>query len=56
MAELAKFAFVGLANIVGKGEYAGYHHLLHFLQCFQKASFQGLLKLGLVGQRFQYVS
>ena len=27
-------------NIAGKGENAGYQHLLLFPQCFQKASFQ----------------
>ena len=26
-------------NIVGKGEIAGYQHILLFSQCFQKASF-----------------
>ena len=34
-------------NIIGKGENAGYQHLL-FLQCFQKLSFLGLLKVGIV--------
>ena len=32
-------------NIVGKGENAGYQHFLLFLQCFQKLSFSGLLKV-----------
>ena len=33
-------------NIVGKGENAGYQHFLLFPQCFQKAFFSGLLKVG----------
>ena len=32
-------------NIVGKGENAGYQHFLLFPQCFQKASYLGLLKV-----------
>ena len=35
-------------NIVGIGENAGYQHFLLFLQCFQKLSFSGLLKVGIV--------
>ena len=35
-------------NIVGKGENAGYQHFLLFPQCFQKPSFSGLLKEGIV--------
>ena len=35
-------------NIVGKGENAGYQHFLIFPQCFQKAFFPGLLKVGIV--------
>ena len=31
---------------MGKGENAGYQHFLLFPQCFQKASFSGLLKSG----------
>ena len=34
-------------NIVGKGGNAGYQHFLHF-PCFQKASFPGWLKVGIV--------
>ena len=41
------FVFNRVENIVGKGENAGYQHFLLFLQCFQKASFVGLLKSGL---------
>ena len=33
-----------------KGEYAGYQHFLLFQQCFQKASYLGLLKSGLCGK------
>ena len=32
-------------NIVGKGENAGYQHLLLFPQCFQKALYTGSLKV-----------
>ena len=32
-------------NIVGKGENYGYYNFLLFIQCFQKDSFPGLLKL-----------
>ena len=35
-------------NIMGKGENAGYQHFLLFLQCFQKASSTGSLKVGTV--------
>ena len=35
-------------NIVGKGEHAGYQHFLPFPQCFQKNSFSGFLKVGIV--------
>ena len=38
-------------NIVGKGENAGYQHFLLFPQCFQKASFSGSLKDGIVRKR-----
>ena len=34
----------------GKGENAGYQHFLLFEQCFQKASFSGLLKIGIVAK------
>ena len=34
--------------IVGKGENAAYQHFLLFLQCFQKLSFSGSLKLRIV--------
>ena len=35
-------------NIVGKGENAGFKHFLLFPQCFQKASYSGSLKVGIV--------
>ena len=35
-------------NIVGKEENDGYQHFLLFPQCFEKASFSGLLKVGIV--------
>ena len=35
-------------NTVGKGENAGYQHLLLFLQCFQKSSSLRSLKVGIV--------
>ena len=38
-------------NIVGKGENAGYRHFLLFLQCFQKDSFVGPRKPGIVWER-----
>ena len=40
-----------VANIVGKGENAGYQHFLLFLQCFQKASISRSLKVGIVLER-----
>ena len=35
-------------NIVAKGENAGYQHFLLFQQCFQKLSFDDVLKVGIV--------
>ena len=40
--------FDRVENIVGKGEDAGYQHFLLFTQSFQKASFLGSLKVGIV--------
>ena len=37
--------------MMGKVENAGYHHFLLFPSCFQKASFPGSLKVGIVWQR-----
>ena len=38
------FVFDSVENILGKGENAGYQHFLLFPQCFQKASFLGVVK------------
>ena len=46
--ENLKFLFERVENIVGKGENAGYQHFLLFPQCFQKDSFTGSLKVGIV--------
>ena len=35
-------------NIVGEGKNAGHQHFLLFPQCFQKPSFSGSLKVGIV--------
>ena len=35
-------------NIVGNGENAGYQHFLPFPQCFQRAFYPALLKVGIV--------
>ena len=43
-----KFVFGKVENIVGKGENAGYQHLLLFPQCFQKLSFPEVLKVRIV--------
>ena len=45
-----------LEKLVGKGENAGYQHFLHFPQCFQKASFEVLLKVGIVWLRVKVIS
>ena len=42
------FSLERVENIVGKGENAGYQHFLLFLQCFQKTSHTGLLKVVIV--------
>ena len=46
-----KFALRRVENIVEKGENAGNQHFLLFPQCFQKASFSGSLRVGIVWQR-----
>ena len=46
-----KFDMGRVENIVEKGENAGSQHFLLFPQCFQKASFSGSLKVGIVGLR-----
>ena len=40
-----RFALEKLENFVGKGENADYQQFCLFPQCFQKASFSGLLKV-----------
>ena len=49
--EKLKFVSRRVENIVGKGENVGYQHFLVFPQCFQKASFSGSLKVGIVWYR-----
>ena len=41
-------AFDRVENILEKGENADYQHFLLFLQCFQKLSVKGSLKVGIV--------
>ena len=48
VAKMMISVFNSLQNIVGKGENAGYQHFLLLPQCFQKASFLGSLKVGIV--------
>ena len=48
MNENRNFFFQKAKNIVGKGENAGYQHFLLFPKCFQKISFTGLIKVGIV--------
>ena len=45
-----KFMLGKEENILGKGE-TGYQHFLHFPQCFQRASFPEMLKVGIVWKR-----
>ena len=49
--EKLKFVLGRVENIAGKGENAGYQHFLLFRQCFQKLSFLGSLKVGIVWKR-----
>ena len=51
VAEIMGFVFERVENIVGKGENAGYQYFLIFLQCFQKGSYPGPLKVGIVCYR-----
>ena len=44
LTEKLKWIFGRVANIVGKGENAGYQHFLLFPQCFQKMSSSELFK------------
>ena len=41
-------AVLGVENFVEKGENASFQHFLLFQQCFQKFSFSGSLKVGIV--------
>ena len=43
-----KFVLERVENIVGKGENAGNQHFLLFPQSFQKVSYTGSLKVGIV--------
>ena len=45
--------FARIENIVGKGENAGYQHFPLFPKCFQKLSFFGSLKVGIVWKRIK---
>ena len=42
--EKQKFFLKCVENIVGKGEHAGHRHVPLFSQCFQKASYRGVVK------------
>ena len=44
VAKMIIFVFDRVENNVGKGENAGYQHFLLFPQCFQEASFMGVVK------------
>ena len=46
--------FYSVEDIVGKGENAGYKHFLLFIQCFQKSSLPGSLKVGTVWVKSKY--
>ena len=46
--KMAEIVFDRVENIAGKGENAGHQHFLLFPQCFPKASFSGLLKVGIM--------
>ena len=48
---MLKFGLGRVENIVEKGENDGFQHFLLFPQCFQKASFSGSLKVGIVWER-----
>ena len=48
VAQMMISAFDRAENIVGKGENAGYQHFLLFPHCFRKASFLGVVKVGIV--------
>ena len=48
MTQKLKFVLGVVEKIVRKGENAGYQHFLLFPQCFQKASYEGALKVVIV--------
>ena len=52
--EKIKFVLRKVENFVGKGENAGYQHLLIFPQCFQKDSTR--LKVGIMRKRVKMIS
>ena len=47
-AQKLKFVLGRVENIVGKGENADYQHFLLFQKCFQKLSYQEVLKVWIV--------
>ena len=48
LAQIWRFVYYGIENIVGKGQKNGSQHFLLFPQCFQKASSSGSLTLSLL--------
>ena len=54
VSEKLKFVLGRVESIVGKGEKAGYQHFLLSPQCFQKVSFSGSFKVGIVWKRVNY--
>ena len=56
MIEKLEFVLGRVENNVGKGENAGFQHFLLFPQCFQKASFLGSLRVGIVWYRVNTVT
>ena len=55
VAKIMIFVFDRVENTVGKGENAGNQHFLLLQQSFQKASFSGSLKVGIVWQRVKVI-
>ena len=54
MVQKLKLAWGRIENIVGKGKNASYQHFLLFSQCFQKATFSGLLKVEMCGKKLTF--
>ena len=48
VAQKLKYVLERVENNVANGKNAGNQHFLHFPQCFQKLSFLGSLKVGIV--------